>query len=215
MSKTYWTPSQCLQVDAEVVAGLKEHAMILMQGSSSNDRQKESWEFLVFVIVRQTERAELVDVEGGACHICTVVQIRLCVWTSSQAWRHFCSSMQTRCDLLVWCMCRVIRGAQLQHWCRTLYNPPPPPPHLSYPPKPLRQPQTTLLSHPHLSPPLTQQDHCHPLTLPPNCNPIQAACPHISLHLHLPDTLPMFSRPVIEQWDQCRMTVTHNQLKYK
>ena len=34
-------------------------------------------------------------------------------------------------------------------------------------------------SHPHLSPPLTQQDHCHPLALLFNCNPhVQTTCPH-------------------------------------
>lgn len=45
---------------------------------------------------------------------------------------HFCSSTQTHSDLSVWSMCRGIRGAQLQYWCRTLYNPfSPPPLHLS------------------------------------------------------------------------------------
>lgn len=45
----------------------------------------------------------------------------------------FCSRAQTQSDLSVWSMCRGIRGAQLQYWCRTPYNPLPlhPSTHLS------------------------------------------------------------------------------------
>lgn len=43
-------------------------------------------------------------------------------WTTGDSCRvslHFCGSTQTRSDLSVWSMCRGIRGAQLQYWCRT------------------------------------------------------------------------------------------------